>query len=108
MKPNQALTLRRGGRVPGAPRSYGGTHDLALKRLAGRLLRQRLAETSNPLVHVALRHAAAEAESLAWQTPHPLWALPTLFEEKARQARLYALRQAELRDASREWLSLAE
>ncbi len=81
---------------------------MALTRLTGRLLRQKLAETDNPVVKAALQRAAAEAESLAWLSPFPLWSLPALLEEKARQARFYAVRQAELREASREWVSLAE
>ena len=80
----------------------------SLARLRDRLLRRFLAETDNPVLKAGLRRAAAEAESLAWLTPAPQLVLPLLFEEKARQARLYANRQAELREASREWLALAE
>lgn len=55
-----------------------------------------------------LRQAAAEAESLAWLSPFPLLVLPALLEEKVREARLRAAKQAQLREASREWFSLAE
>ena len=60
------------------------------------------------MLQVGLRRAAAEAESLAWLTPAPLLVLPVLFEEKVREARFYATRQAELRESSREWLALSE
>jgi hypothetical protein len=81
---------------------------MALTLLKKRLLRRLLADSANPQLHAGLRRAAAEAESLAWLTNFPLLVLPTLLEEKARNARLYASRQAALRDASREWSSLAE
>jgi hypothetical protein len=77
-------------------------------RLRGRLLRPLLAGTNNPVLQAGLRRAAAEAESLAWLTPFPLLVLPGLLEEKVRGARHYAIRQAELRESSRGWLSLAE
>jgi len=77
-------------------------------RLRGRLLRPLLAGTNNPVLQAGLRTAASEAESLAWLTPFPLLVLPVLFEEKVRKARHYAIRQAELRESTREWLSLTE
>jgi len=77
-------------------------------RLRGRLLRPLLAGTNNPVLQAGLRRAASEAESLAWLTPFPLLVLPVLFEEKVRKARHYAIRQAELRESTREWLSLTE
>ena len=110
MKATQETALRRSSRPPGgnvrpSPRRVT---DLALKQLRGRLLQPLLATTDNPVLLAALRRAAAEAESLAWLTPCPLLVLPTLIEEKAREARFYARRQAGLRDATRDWLSLAE
>ena len=85
-----------------------GSSDSGLARLRDRLLRHTLAETDNPLLKAGLHRAAAEAESLAWLTPAPQLVLPVLFEEKVRKARLYAIRQAELRESSREWRSLSE
>lgn len=60
------------------------------------------------MLRAALQRAAAEAESLAWLNPYPLLVLPLLLEEKAREARRYAARQAAFREASREWLTLSE
>ncbi len=85
-----------------------GSSDSGLARLRDRLLRHSLAETDNPVLKAGLHRAAAEAESLAWLTPAPQLVLPVLFEEKVRQARLYAIRQAVLRENSREWLTLSE
>jgi hypothetical protein len=93
-----ALAAREGARDERA--------DLAQLREA--LLSGFLGQTANPVLRVALRRAALEAESLAWLTPIPLLVLPALFEEKAREARFYASRQAELRETSRDWVSLAE
>lgn len=109
MKAANPKALRRMGRLPATHRRVSNrTAEGGLTRLKGRLLRQLLAETENPRLQVGLRRAAAEAESLAWLTPVPLLVLPALLEEKAREARLYATRQAELRESSREWLSLSE
>lgn len=85
-----------------------GTDGPALARLRDRLLRQSLADTDNPVLQAGLRRAAADAESLAWLTPAPQLVLPVLFEEKVREARFHAIRQAQLRETSREWLALSE
>ena len=109
MKATNPSAVRRLVRSQGSGRRvYPVSADRVLRRLKGRLLRRMLGETDNPRAHAALRRAAAEAESLAWLSPYPLLVLPVLLEEKAREARLYASRQAELYEASREWLSLAE
>lgn len=109
MKTTQSMALRRVSRpLPFGRRGHARSHDQALTRLTGSLLGRLLAETENPVLHASLRRAAAEAESLAWLTPVPLLVLPSLLEEKARAARFYATRQAELREASREWVSLTE
>lgn len=109
MKAANPKALRRMGRLPALNRRGPlRTGEGGLTRLKGRLLRRLLAETENPKLQLGLRRAAAEAESLAWLTTVPLLVLPALLEEKAREARLYATRQAELREASREWVSLSE
>lgn len=79
-----------------------------LSQLATVLLHRHLQQSDNPRVHAGLRRAAAEAESLAWLTSVPLLVLPALFDEKAREARLYAYRQAGLREVTRDWLTFAE
>ncbi|MBX3746330.1 MAG: hypothetical protein KF833_13575 [Verrucomicrobiae bacterium] len=109
MKTTQSTALRRVSRPqPFGRRGHARPNDQALTHLTGTILRRLLAETENPVLHASLRRAAAEAESLAWLTSVPLLVLPTLLEEKARAARFYATRQAELREASREWVSLTE
>ena len=90
------------------PRPSPKTTDVALSQLKKRLLGRLLKETDNPVLHAGLRRAAAEAESLAWLTTVPLLVLPALLQEKAREARFYATRQAQLRGASREWVTLSE
>lgn len=109
MNSSETKALRRSGRnrAP-APRGSRWANERALGRLKLRLLRQLLDETRNPVLHASLHRAAAEAESLAWLSPVPLLVLPSLLEEKARAARRYASRQAELRAVSREWHSHAE
>jgi hypothetical protein len=82
--------------------------DADLARLRETLLAQLLEETRNPALRTALRRAALEAESVAWLTPIPLLVLPALLEEKARAARFYASRQAELRENSRDWITVTE
>lgn len=109
MKETEPKARSRAGRSQASVRQPSRRlYDAALARLKGRLLRRMLAETDNPGLHAALRRAATESESLAWLTPFPLLVLPTLMEERAREARFYAARQAELREMSRDWLSLAE
>lgn len=109
MKATLPAVLRRSGRRPiQGSRPTRSPEDAALLRLRRRLVRPLLAGTNNPRLQAGLRRAAAEAESLAWLSPFPLLVLPGLLEEKVREARRYAIRQAELRDSSREWLSLSE
>lgn len=109
MKVTEVTALRRDGRRPAKGlRLHRSPEDVALMRLRRQLIRPLLAGTNNPALQAGLRRAAAEAESLAWLSPYPLLVLPGLLEEKVRKARLYAVRQARLRDSSREWLSLAE
>ncbi|MBL9136244.1 MAG: hypothetical protein JNK85_10265 [Verrucomicrobiales bacterium] len=109
MKATSPKALRRASRsqhvVPGTSAS---TQPPALSELTTDLLRQLLEQSDNPMVRAGLRRAAAEAESLAWLTSVPLLVLPTLLDEKAREARLYVYRQAGLREVTRDWLSLAE
>lgn len=109
MKATLPAALRRSGRRQSRGlRNQRSPEDLALLRLRRSLVRPLLAGTNNPVLQAGLRRAAAEAESLAWLSPFPLLVLPGLLEEKVRNARLYAIRQAELRESSREWLSLSE
>jgi hypothetical protein len=84
-----------------------GRVEHELENLKARLLRDLLAETSNPVLGEALRRAVNEAATLAWMTPFPLLVLPALAEEKARSARLQAQRQYVIRERSRTLLPQA-
>lgn len=110
MKATRATAQSATNRPATAPRRrVAGRPDAqVLKQLRVRLLGPLLASTDNPILLSALRRAAAEAESLAWLTSCPLLVLPTLIDEKVREARFYAVRQSSLRDLSRDWLALAE
>ncbi len=109
MTTNPLTPTGRATRSPGkAAKRDRRFFDPHLAGLTSSLLRRLLADTANPMLRAALHRAASEAESLAWLTPAPLLVLPILLEEKARAARFYSLRQAELREASREWFSLSE
>lgn len=107
MNATQPTALRRGSRNP-IRKPYSSAQNRELLRLKGRVLRRLTAGSGNPVLQVRLRQAAAEAESLAWLSPFPLLVLPTLLEEKVREARIRAAKQAQLLETSREWFSLAE
>jgi hypothetical protein len=91
--------------LPAVPRR--GRVEEELDNLKSRLLRDILAETSNPVLGEALRRAVNEAATLAWMTPFPLLVLPALAEEKARSARLQIQRQQVIRERSRTLLTQA-
>ena len=84
-----------------------GRVEQELENLKAWLLRNLLAETSNPVLGEALRRAVNEAATLAWMTPFPLLVLPALAEEKARSARLHIQRQHVIRERSRTLLPQA-
>jgi hypothetical protein len=91
--------------LPAVPPRGRVEHEL--ENLKARLLRDLLAETSNPVLGQALRQAVNEAATLAWMTPFPLLVLPALAEEKARSARLHIQRQHVIRERSRTLLPQA-
>jgi hypothetical protein len=81
--------------VPAAP--FRGTQETEIERLKGRLLRETLDTATDAELYAPLRHAANEAAALAWTTPFPLLVLPSLFEEKVREAQRYVERQQAVR-----------
>ena len=87
---------------------FRGVAETELDQLKNRLLARELERTTNLEQNVGLRRAANDAVALVWLTPYPLLLLPTLFEEKARAARIKAGRQALIRERSNELLALAE
>jgi len=92
--------------VPAKP--FRGALENELERLKERLLAKELARTTSLAANVLLRRAANEAVSLVWLLPYPLLLLPTLFTEKAKDARRHVGRQALIRERSSELLALAE
>ena len=77
-----------------------GEPELRLEQLKTRLLNPVLDEIVDPGLRKQLRLAANEAAAMAWSTPFPLLVLPLLLEEKAAQARHYAIRQKEVQHAT--------
>lgn len=88
--------------------TFRRTGETELDQLKNRLLARELGRTTTLEQNAGLRRAANEAAALVWLTPYPLLLLPTLFEEKARLARLTVGRQALIRERSNELLALAE
>ena len=86
--------------VPPAP--FRATQETELERLKNRLLVRLLNELDEPEVNAYVRRAANEAVALAWVTPYPLLTFPVLFEEKVKNALLYAERQTSVRERSAE------
>lgn len=82
--------------VPAPAAPFRRTHENALERLKGQLLRERLAATPVPEAFAPLRRASNEAAALAWASGYPLLLLPELFREKAETAVRYARRQTTL------------
>jgi hypothetical protein len=87
---------------PVAP--FYATPEEVFERLKGRLFATRLTEAGTKW-ETPLRDAASEAAALAWTTPVPLLAFPSLFEEKAAAAILQGKRQARILKRSRELLA---
>ena len=90
--------------MPGAP--FRTAQDDRFEQLRKRLLAERLAAVWDPELNRQVRRAANEAGALAWLTPYPLLFFPALFEEKAAEALWRAARQHQVRERSRELLSL--
>jgi hypothetical protein len=84
--------------VPTLP--FRAVQTTELEILKSRLLRQLLADITDPAQNVLLRRAANEAAALVWLTPCPLLLFPTLLEEKARAALLQNGRQKTVRRRS--------
>lgn len=79
----------------------------AVERLKASLLRKRSALEANTAEREWLTRAATEAAALALTTKYPLLVLPELLNEKERAVRGYLKRQAEVREKTQEWMSLA-
>jgi hypothetical protein len=75
-------------------------HNALLAELKSRLLRETLGEEPDEPLARLLRLAAVEAEAQAWLTSYPLLLFPSLFEEKALEARSYVARQHHVRPKS--------
>ena len=76
------------------------TQSTELEKLKQRLLTQRLAAAIDETdLRPAYLRAANDAASLAWLTPYPLLFLPTLFEEKAEEAKRRTERQRKIKSS---------
>ena len=76
------------------------------ERLKDQLLKERFQEDWATRFSSELRRAANEAAALAWVTAYPLLFFPVLFEEKAWTALKRAVRQEQVRRASRGLLAV--
>jgi len=90
--------------VPPAP--FRARQEAELERLKTRLLAERLETRRDAQSDGQLRRAANEAAALAWVTRYPLLVFPALFAEKAEAALLRAERQEQVRQRSRELLTV--
>jgi hypothetical protein len=90
---------------PGPASPFEARREAGLERLKSRLLAERLEECWDPELAGQLRRAASEAAALAWVTRYPLLVFPALFDEKAQEASLRAVRQEQIRQRSRELLA---
>jgi hypothetical protein len=91
---------------PGPPAPLRARQEADLERLKARLLSERLETQPDPQLGNQLERAANEAAALAWVTRYPLLVFPALFEEKADAAFLHAERQEQVRQRSRELLTV--
>ena len=91
---------------PRPPARPQAGQETDLEQLKNHLLQERLEATEEPACVVQLRRAAQDAAALAWLTPYPLLVFPVLFEEKAEAAELRAERQEQIRQRSRELLTV--
>jgi hypothetical protein len=87
--------------------TFRAIEETELERLKSRLLRNALEGNAQDELNAPLRQAANEAVSLAWTTPYPLLILPTLFEEKAREARIRVGKQRSVKARSEALLQIA-
>ena len=88
--------------VPALP--FRAVETTELEELKTRLLRQLLADVTDPAQNILLRRAANEAAALVWLTACPLLLFPALLEEKVRAARQQAGRQTRIRRRSQDLL----
>jgi len=88
--------------VPALP--FRAVQATELEQLKARLLRQLLAEVTDPAQNILLRRAANEAAAIVWLTTCPLLLFPELLQEKARAARAQGGRQARIRRRSEDLL----
>jgi hypothetical protein len=80
--------------------SFRATLETELDRLKNRLVLNYLSEFAEPEFNRLLRQAANEAAALAGTSAYPLLLLPSLLEEKAREARRQVALQNVIRSRS--------
>jgi len=89
---------------PAPPAPFRAAQETRFERLKNELLNERLGDLLDSAFNSYVRAAANEAAALAWVTPYPLLAFPTLFDEKAEAALLLAEKQEDVLERSRELL----
>jgi hypothetical protein len=90
--------------VPANP--FRAWQETEFEGLKSRLLLERLEDVWDPNLNSQLRRAANEAASLAWLTSYPVLLFPALFAEKADAALVQAGRQREIRQRTRELMTV--
>lgn len=98
---------RFGAEAAPAVAPFRATLESEVDRLKNRLLLRYLSEFAEPEFNRVLRQAANEAAAIACTFAHPLLLLPSLLEEKARDARKRVARQNLIRSRSQGLLAEA-
>jgi len=86
--------------VPPAP--FRAIQENEFEELKSVLVRQRIETLWKAELSIYVRRAANEAAALAWVTPYPLLVFPVLFDEATDAVLLFADRQQQVRQSSRE------
>lgn len=82
--------------VPIVVAPFKATLETEFDKLKSRLLRELLAENTDPELNTPFRRAANEAAGLAWLTPFPMLFFPDLLKEKANDAARRYTKQREI------------
>lgn len=88
------------------PKKVSLNAAIAVAALKGRLIDQWNKPNTPVYSRDFLNRAGDEAAAIAWSTGFPLLLFPSLFEEKAREARFKAFRQNEIRAKSPQWAAM--
>ena len=90
--------------IPAA--TFRANLETKFERLKEQLLRERLELPLKGQFNSQVRRAANEAAAMAWLTAFPLLVFPVLFDEKVQQEQIRFERQQDIRERSRELLTV--